>query len=65
MIAKRRILNDGKATQQLYHYAVALSFRARVSLENIRCAWFDKDSYFEYNPTKAKVTLISKFLKKV
>lgn len=55
---------DKKAAQQLYHYAVALSFRTRVSLKNIRCAWFDKDSYYEYSPTNAKVTLISKFLKK-
>ena len=49
---------DKKAAQQLYHYAVALSFRAKVPFEKIRCAWFDEDVYFEYSPSEADVKLI-------
>lgn len=49
---------DRKAAQQLYHYAVALSFRAKVPFEHIRCAWFDKNGYFEYNPKLASAKLI-------
>ena len=51
---------DKKAPWQLYHYAVALSFRAKIPLKNIRCAWFDKDSYYEYAPSQADVQLIKK-----
>jgi hypothetical protein len=43
---------DKKAKDQLYHYALALSFRTKLSLENIRCAWFDKKFYYEYSPAK-------------
>lgn len=49
-----------KAPWQLYHYAVALSYRTKLSLEDIRCAWFDEESYFEYSPSEANVTLIKK-----
>ena len=49
---------DKKAAQQLYHYAVALSFRAKVPFEKIRCAWFDEDVYFEYSPSEADVKLM-------
>jgi len=51
---------DKKAPRQLYHYAVALSFRAKIPFERIRCAWFDEKSYYEYSPTEADVTLIKK-----
>jgi len=49
---------DKTAPWQLYHYALALSFRTKMPLKDIRCAWFDKDAYFEYDPAKADVTLI-------
>lgn len=49
---------DRKAAQQLYHYAVALSFRAKIPFEKIRCAWFDEQGYFEYNPKVASAKLI-------
>jgi len=49
---------DRKAAQQLYHYAVALSFRGKVPFERIRCAWFDENQYFEYNPKLASAKLI-------
>lgn len=48
---------DKKAANQLYHYASALSYRANVPLESIRCAWFDEDSYFEYVPADTRVKL--------
>jgi len=46
---------DKKAANQLYHYASALSYRAKVPLDKIRCAWFDEESYYEYAPYNAKV----------
>ena len=46
---------DKKAAGQLYHYALALSFRTRIPLKQFRCAWFDQEYYFEYDPTKADV----------
>jgi transposase-like protein len=49
---------DKKAPQQLYHYAVALSFRAKIPFEHIRCAWFDENVYYEYNPIEADVKLV-------
>ena len=35
---------------QLYWYATGLSFRTKIPLDYFRCAWFDSDSYFEFNP---------------
>ena len=43
---------NSKAAGQLYHYALALSFRTKIPMDYIRCAWFDKDDYFEYAPSK-------------
>jgi len=51
---------DKKAPWQLYHYARALSFRTKVPLKAMRCAWFDEESYYEYNPSEANVTLVKK-----
>lgn len=50
---------DKKAVNQLYHYASALSYRAKVPLDKIRCAWFDEESYHEYAPLSAKVKPLS------
>jgi hypothetical protein len=44
---------DKKAASQLYHYALALSFRTKTPLRKIRCAWFDEESYYEYAPLDA------------
>ena len=46
---------DKKAGKQLYHYATALSLRTGIPLRSIRCAWFDEQVYFEYNPASVKV----------
>jgi len=50
--------NEKKAPQQLYHYAVALSFRTKIPFERIRCAWFDETRYYEFRPLDAEVKLI-------
>lgn len=42
--------NAGKVISQLFVYALALSVRTGVWLRNFRCAWFDEESYFEFNP---------------
>lgn len=46
--AKRKSVAAG----QLFHYARALSFRTRIPLISIRCAWFDEHQYFEFSPHK-------------
>jgi transposase-like protein len=51
---------DRKAAGQLYHYAAALSFRTDIPFEKIRCAWFDKDDYFEFSMTSVKASLKKK-----
>ena len=51
---------DKKAPWQLYHYASALSFRTKIPLENLRCAWFDENVYYEYSPAQADVKPIKK-----
>lgn len=47
--------HEKKAPWQLYHYAIALSFRTKISLQHMRCAWFDEHSYYEYRPSTAIV----------
>ena len=42
--------NISKVISQLFLYAVMISFRTGIWLRNIRCAWFDSESYFEFNP---------------
>lgn len=51
---------DKKAPWQLYHYALALSFRTKIPLTSMRCAWFDENVYYEYNPKETDITLIKK-----
>lgn len=41
---------------QLYFYALAISFRAGVPLQKIRCAWFDENVYYEFSPSRARVS---------
>ena len=61
---KPNACKDKNALNQLYNYAVALSFRARVQLSKIRCAWFDEDTYYEYNPSEASMRFLKKKLEK-
>jgi transposase-like protein len=44
-----------KVSSQLYWYSRALSFRAKVPLENIRCAYFDEQVCIEFDPNKVKL----------
>lgn len=47
--------NIDKVCSQLYLYALGLSFRSKVPLSKIRCAWFDANNYFEFEPVRAEV----------
>jgi transposase-like protein len=38
---------------QLYLYARGLSFRTNISLDKIRCAWFDEHDFYEFEPKQA------------
>ena len=40
---------------QLYNYAIGLCFRTKVPLSMIRCAWFDKNIYYEFNPVESQL----------
>ena len=42
--------NREKVTTQLTLYAIALSFRAKIPIKYIRCAFFDENNYFEFRP---------------
>jgi len=39
-----------KPIAQLFFYALALSVRTGIWLRNFRCAWFDENNYYEFNP---------------
>ena len=43
-------LNQKQTITQLTLYAIALSFRTKVPLKNIRCAFFNENNYFEFMP---------------
>ena len=49
--------NERKVASQLFHYASGLSFRTKISLSKFRCAWFDENIYYEFDPNLAKVKL--------
>jgi transposase-like protein len=42
--------NVAEVVSQLFVYAFALSKRTGIWLRNIRCAWFDDKSYYEFCP---------------
>lgn len=44
-----------KVISQLYNYAVALSFRSKVSLDDIRCGWFDAAKIFTFKPLEVRI----------
>ena len=44
-----------EVASQLYLYALGLSLRTRIGLGKFRCAWFDADDYFEFEPAEARV----------
>jgi len=48
---------ESKVASQLYLYARGLSFRTKIPLQSFRCAWFDENKYYEFNPTEIKVEI--------
>jgi ATP-dependent exoDNAse (exonuclease V) beta subunit len=50
---KPEAVKDKKAIGQLFLYARALSLRLGLTLDDVRCAWFDEENYFEFNPALA------------
>ncbi len=47
------------AVSQLFTYAFALSVRSGKWLRNFRCAWFDSNGYYEFNPNDIILNIIS------
>lgn len=43
-----------KVVSQLWNYARALSFRSNVNLDIIKCAWFDENKIFIFDPNKVR-----------
>src|SRR3989344_2354213 len=41
--------NFNSVVSQLFNYALGLSFRAKIPLTNIKCAWFDEDKIFSFD----------------
>ncbi len=46
---------DEKVMSQLYWYATGLAFRTGIPLSYFRCAWFDDNGFFEFNPNGVKI----------
>ena len=47
--------NFSKVMSQLYNYAIALSFRAKVPLNLIKCGWFDNLKIYSFDPGKVLI----------
>jgi transposase-like protein len=48
---------ESKVASQLYLYATGFSFRTKIPLQSFRCAWFDENMYYEFNPTEIKIEM--------
>lgn len=48
---KPELRTDTATVSQLYLYALALSTRTNIDLDNIRCAFFNDKRYVEFKPT--------------
>jgi len=46
---------EEQVASQLYLYSSGLSFRTKIPLTRIRCAWFDEHTYVAFEPHKAHV----------
>ncbi len=49
--------NIEKVKSQLYWYATGLSFRTKIPLVFFRCAWFDENVYYEFDPREARLEI--------
>jgi len=54
---------EQKVASQLYLYAQGLSFRTGIPLNRFRCAWFDENVYYEFNPRDIKAGIKNKYHK--
>jgi len=50
--------NHNKVASQLFLYASGLSFRTKIPLKMFRCAWFDENVYYEFNPMNSKIQML-------
>jgi len=50
---------EANAVSQLFVYALALSLRARIKLDDIVCGWFDEKYYFEFSPSESLASLMN------
>jgi len=48
---------EKKVASQLYFYASGLSFRTKIPLKFFRCAWFDENVYYEFDPMNLDVKI--------
>jgi len=46
--------NVDKVVSQLYNYALGLSFRSKLSLDDVRCGWFDENKMFVFDAKEVK-----------
>ena len=44
--------NDKNLASKLFLYAYGLSFRTKIPLTRFRCAWFNENNYYEFNPNE-------------
>lgn len=47
--------NFERVMSQLYNYALALSFRTGVGLDEIKCAWFDASRIYSFSPERVVI----------
>jgi transposase-like protein len=52
--------NIDKVASQLYNYALGISFRAKISLKDIKCGWFDENKVYSFDASKVKTDPTSK-----
>ena len=50
-----RSVDKLRVGSQLYWYSRALSFRSKVPLSKFRCAWFDEQGCYEFDPNKMRL----------
>ena len=43
-------IKDKNVASKLFLYASGLSFRTKIPLMRFRCAWFNQNNYYEFNP---------------
>lgn len=49
---------EKKVASQLFFYALGMSFRTKIPLKMFRCAWFDENVYYEFNPMNLNIKML-------